>query len=74
MNTNLSSCYYLLNILADEGYVRKIAGGGCTIGPTISLLNEGSRSDFDTRSEPIVRELAQRAKRHATRRCSRTGR
>jgi IclR family transcriptional regulator, acetate operon repressor len=65
LNTNLSSCYYLLSILADEGYIRKIAGGGYTIGPTISLLNEGSRSDFDARIEPVVMELAQRAQRHA---------
>ena len=41
LGTNLSSCYYLLNILADEGYIRKIAGGGYRIGPTIPLLNEG---------------------------------
>jgi len=65
LDTNLSSCYYLLNILADEGYIRKIAGGGYTIGPTIPLLNEGSRSDFDRRIEPVVEELAQRAQAHA---------
>src|SRR5215212_10313187 len=55
LDTNLSSCYYLLNILADEGYIRKIAGG-YRIGPTIPLLNEGSRSDFDVRIEPVVIE------------------
>jgi IclR family transcriptional regulator, acetate operon repressor len=65
LGTNLSSCYYLLNILADEGYIQKIAGGGYRIGPTIPLLNEGSRSDFDARIEPVVKELAQRAQRHA---------
>jgi DNA-binding IclR family transcriptional regulator len=65
LDTNLSSCYYLLNILADEGYIRKIAGGGYTIGPTIPLLNEGSRSDFDRKIEPVVEELAQRAQTHA---------
>ena len=65
LGTNLSSCYYLLNILADEGYIRKIAGGGYTIGPTIPLLNEGSRSDFDRKIEPVVEELAQRAQTHA---------
>jgi IclR family acetate operon transcriptional repressor len=65
LDTNLSSCYYLLNILADEGYIRKIAGGGYRIGPTIPLLNEGLRSDFDVRIEPVVEELAQRAQRHA---------
>src|SRR5215217_199853 len=65
VGTNLSSCYYLLKILADEGYIQKIAGGGYRIGPTIPLLNEGSRSDFDARIEPVVKELAQRARRHA---------
>jgi DNA-binding IclR family transcriptional regulator len=65
LDTNLSSCYYLLNILADEGYIRKIAGGGYTIGPTIPLLNEESRSDFDRKIEPVVEELAQRAQTHA---------
>jgi IclR family transcriptional regulator, acetate operon repressor len=34
VDTNLSSCYYLLNILADEGYIQKISGGGYRIGPT----------------------------------------
>src|SRR5919107_3128872 len=65
VGTNLFSCYYLLNILVDEGYIRKVAGGGYTIGPTIPLLNKGSRSDFDARIEPVVKELAQRAQRHA---------
>jgi IclR family transcriptional regulator, acetate operon repressor len=65
VDTNLSSCYYLLNILTDEGYIQKIAGGGYRIGPTIPLLNKGSRSDFDARIEPVVKELAQRAQRHA---------
>jgi len=65
LGTNLSSCYYLLNILVDEGYIRKVAGGGYTIGPTIPLLNKGTRSDFDVRIEPIVEELARRAQRHA---------
>jgi DNA-binding IclR family transcriptional regulator len=65
LGTNLSSCYYLLNIMADEGYIRKVAGGGYAIGPAIPLLNEGSRSDFDRKIEPVVEELAQRAQTHA---------
>src|ERR687898_359178 len=63
LGTNLSSCYYLLNILSDEGYIRKIAGG-YRIGPTIPLLNKGTRSDFDAKIEPVVKDLAQRAQRH----------
>ena len=65
LGTNLSSCYYLLNIMADEGYIRKVAGGGYAIGPAIPLLNEGSRSDFDRKIEPVVKELAQRAHTNA---------
>ena len=66
LGTSLSSCYYLLNILAEEGYIQKIPrGGGYRIGPAISLLNEGSRSYFDSTIEPIVTELARRAQRHA---------
>ncbi len=66
LGTSLSSCYYLLNILAEEGYIQKIPRcGGYRIGPAISLLNEGSRSGFDSTIEPVVKELAQRAQRRA---------
>ena len=66
IGTSLSSCYYLLNILADEGYIEKVPRrGGYSIGPTISLLSRGSRSDFDSKIEPVVQELAQRTQRRA---------
>jgi DNA-binding IclR family transcriptional regulator len=66
IGTNLSSCYYLLSILTDEGYIEKLPHrGGYRIGPTISLLSEGSRSDFDSKIEPVVEELAQRTQRQA---------
>jgi IclR family transcriptional regulator, acetate operon repressor len=66
IGTNLSSCYYLLNILLEEGYIEKVPfRGGYRIGPTISVLNEACRSDFDFRIEPVVEELALRAQRHA---------
>src|SRR4028118_1763990 len=66
IGTNLSSCYYLLGILTDEGYVEKLPHrGGYRIGPTVSLLSEGSRSGFDSKIEPVVEELAQRARRRA---------
>lgn len=66
VGTNLSSCYYLLSILADEGYIEKIPRcGGYRIGPTISLLSKGSRSDFDSKIEPVIEELAQRTLRRA---------
>ena len=66
IGTSLSSCYYLLNILTDEGYIEKVPHrGGYRIGPTISLLSKGSRSAFDSKIEPVVEELAQRTRRRA---------
>ena len=66
IQTNLSSCYYLLNILTEEGYIERVpCRGGYRIGPTISVLNESSRSKFDSRIEPVIEELALRAQRHA---------
>lgn len=67
IGTNLSSCYYLLGILVDEGYIERVSqGGGYRIGPALPLLNEGRpRSDFDSRIEPAVEELARRTQRHA---------
>jgi IclR family acetate operon transcriptional repressor len=66
VGTNLSSCYYLLNLLIEEGYIEKIPRcGGYRIGPTISVLGEASKSNFDSRIEPILEELAQRAQRYA---------
>jgi IclR family acetate operon transcriptional repressor len=66
IGTSLSSCYYLLNILADEGYIEKVPHhGGFRIGPAISLLSKSSRSDFDSKIEPVVEQLAQRTLRRA---------
>src|SRR3712207_4560012 len=66
IGTNLSSCYYLLSMLIDEGYVERVSHrGGYRIGPTISLLHESSTGDFDSKIEPVVEELAQRTLRRA---------
>src|SRR5215211_5540168 len=66
IQTNLSSCYYLLNILTEEGYIERVpCRGGYRIGPTISELNESTRRKFDSRIEPVIEELALRAQRHA---------
>ena len=66
VGTNLSSCYYLLNILIEEGYIERIPRcGGYKVGPTISVLGEASKSNFDSRIEPILEDLAQRAQRYA---------
>lgn len=67
VGTNLSSCYYLLNILVEEGYIEKVPrSGGYKLGPTIATLNEmRPRSNLDSTVEPIVEGLARRAERHA---------
>lgn len=66
IGTNLSSCYYLLNILLDEGYVEKVPRcGGYRLGPAIPLLNENARSGFDSKTGPIVEELSRRAERRS---------
>ena len=64
VGTSLSSTYYLLNILHEEGCVEKAPrGGGYRPGPTISLLGEGFMSGVDEKIEPILEELAQRARK-----------
>ena len=66
IGTNLSSCYYLLNILAEEGYLEKIPrGGGYKLGPAIPALCESSKSYFAVITEPVTEELAQRAQSYA---------
>lgn len=66
VRTSLSSCYYLLNILSDEGYIEKIPRcGGYRIGSAISLLHENARGDFDSKIEPVIEELATKSQRHA---------
>lgn len=67
IGVNLSSCYQLINILIDEGYVEKIPRcGGYRLGPAIPWLYEGySRNDIVCSVEPIMEELARRSKTHA---------
>lgn len=66
IGTSLSSCYYLLNILADEGYIEKLPRcGGYRVGRTVSLLHQSARGDFDVKIESVVEELARRSHRHA---------
>jgi IclR family transcriptional regulator, acetate operon repressor len=61
-----STCYQLLRILVDEGYLRKLSGGGYRLGPTISLLYRRSRRrSVESVVEPILHELARRAGRSA---------
>jgi DNA-binding IclR family transcriptional regulator len=67
VGVNLSSCYCLINILIDEGYVEKMPRcGGYKLGPAIPVLYASySENDLDSRIEPIIEELAHRAETHA---------
>lgn len=67
VGVNLSSCYSIIKILIDEGYIEKIPHyGGYKLGPTIPLLHESYlKWSLDSRIEPVIDELAQRAKTHA---------
>ena len=67
LGTSLSSCYYLLNILAEEQYIEKVPrGGGYRIGPAISMLYEcRSEGSFAVKIDSVIEELAQRAQRQA---------
>ena len=66
IGVNLSSCYYLINILIDEKYIEKIPrSGGYKLGPAIPLLYQNYKDNLTSRIEPIIDELAQRANAHA---------
>lgn len=67
LGVSLSTCYYLINILIEEGYLEKNpTHKGYRIGVAVSTLHERSaRADLGTTAEPVLEELAQRTGRHA---------
>lgn len=67
LGMSLSTCYHLINILIEEGYIEKMQyRRGYRIGPTVSLLHQkSSRKDLSYRVQPVIDELAQRSMRHA---------
>jgi acetyl-CoA synthetase len=67
LGVSLSTCYHLLNVLIEEGYVEKLPHrGGYKLGPTIEVLFQRSRrGGLAMVMEPILRELAHRSSRHA---------
>lgn len=66
LGTSLSSCYYLLNILDEEGYIEKLPRcGGYRIGRRLSMLCESARGDFESKIESVIEDLAKRSQRHA---------
>lgn len=66
LGVSLSTCYHLINILIEEGYVEKMPHRkGYRLGPTVSLLHRRSfRHDLCSRVEPVIGELAERSMRH----------
>lgn len=67
VGVSLSTCYCLINILVEEGYVEKIPRQkGYRLGPAVALLHaRAHNTDVDSRVEPVVGELAARSERHA---------
>ncbi|MGB3683136.1 MAG: IclR family transcriptional regulator [Rubrobacteraceae bacterium] len=67
LGVSLSTCYCLLNILIEEGYLERVSSReGYRLGPMVSTLHERhSGKDFCSILEPMVEKLAQRSGRHS---------
>ena len=67
LDISVSTCYHLIGILVDEGYVEKLPHqAGYRLGPTIGVLFERSRKFGSTTViEPVLHDLARIADRPA---------
>jgi len=67
LGISLSTCYHLIGILVDEGYVEKLPrSAGYRLGPTISVLFERARRVGTAAVvEPVLHDLAHLARRTA---------
>ena len=67
LGIGLSTCYYLINILLEEGYLSRCSPRrGYHLGPAVSTLHgRASADDLDSRLEPVIGDLARRSRRHA---------
>jgi len=67
LGISVSTCYHLIGILIDEGYIEKLPHrAGYRLGPTIGVLFEHSRkSGSDAAIEPVLHDLARIADRPA---------
>ncbi len=65
LGVSLSTCYHLINILLQEGYLEKVAPRkGYRLGPAVPALYERwSRTDLSSTVEPVLGELAARSGR-----------
>ncbi|HWE13779.1 MAG TPA: IclR family transcriptional regulator [Solirubrobacteraceae bacterium] len=67
LGISVSTCYHLIGILVDEGYIEKLPHrAGYRLGPTIGVLFERSRRTGSTAVvEPVLHDLARIANRPA---------
>jgi IclR family acetate operon transcriptional repressor len=67
LEISVSTCYHLIGILLDEGYIERLPHhGGYRLGPTIAVLFERSRKSGSTAViDPVLHELARIADRTA---------
>ena len=77
LGVSLPTCYRLVNILVEEGYLQRASTrGGYGLGPAVAALRAGELGGdlLEAKLEPVIGELAQRSGRHAYLGCSRAGR
>ncbi len=67
LEISVSTCYHLIGILVDEGYIAKLPHhAGYRLGPTIAVLFERSRKSGSAAViEPVLHDLARVANRTA---------
>src|SRR6059058_4126419 len=67
LGISVSTCYHLIGILVDEGYIEKLPHhAGYRLGPTVGVLFERSRkSGTSATIEPALHDLARIADRTA---------
>jgi DNA-binding IclR family transcriptional regulator len=67
LGVSLSTCYYLINILIEEGCLEKDpVRRGYRIGAAVGALHERSCGErFSSTVEPVLEDLARRSGRHA---------
>ncbi len=67
LGISVSTCYHLIGILVDEGYIEKLPHrAGYQLGPTVGVLFERSRRSGSTVVvEPVLHDLARIANRPA---------
>ena len=67
LGTSLSTCYQLINILREEGYIERVPhNGGYRLGPAIEVLHDRERlHGVPGLVAPAIRDLARRSGRQA---------